>query len=348
MPSAPEYRRGSVRLRAAGDLAGAVRPRRHLAGVLSAAVARVSRIVCRDWSTAPPGRRSVRRACGCCSAGFFASMLGIVLGATIGSSRVGARISRADARIRAAAAGFGHHSGRDPVLRPVQSHVGRRDRIRRDLAGAAVERLRLQFDPGPAAGSLGRARLQPRRIICARSPFRRRRRTSCRACASVSRSRSFWRSLPRCRRRLPGIGRDIFMAQRSFRSADLYAGLILLGVDRLCGQLRAADVREDALLRWRTPIFLRGPVVVAYFVGTDVGGTFTDLWVSESSGRTRVFKTPTTKDVLSGVIDAVEHRGGCLRTVFERVLRTDRTLRTWHDGRPQCAADRPGRQEPRS
>jgi N-methylhydantoinase A len=44
---------------------------------------------------------------------------------------------------------------------------------------------------------------------------------------------------------------------------------------------------------------------VAYFVGTDVGGTFTDLWVSESSGQTRVFKTPTTKDVLGGVIDAI-------------------------------------------
>lgn len=45
---------------------------------------------------------------------------------------------------------------------------------------------------------------------------------------------------------------------------------------------------------------------MAYFVGTDVGGTFTDLWVSESSGRTCVFKTPTTKDVLGGVIDAVK------------------------------------------
>jgi N-methylhydantoinase A len=50
---------------------------------------------------------------------------------------------------------------------------------------------------------------------------------------------------------------------------------------------------------------VKGTNVVAYFVGTDVGGTFTDLWVSESSGQTRVFKTPTTKDVLSGVIDAV-------------------------------------------
>ena len=28
---------------------------------------------------------------------------------------------------------------------------------------------------------------------------------------------------------LPGLGRDIFLAQRSFRSAELYAGLIVLG-----------------------------------------------------------------------------------------------------------------------
>ena len=28
---------------------------------------------------------------------------------------------------------------------------------------------------------------------------------------------------------LPGLGRDIFFAQRNFRSADLYAGLIMLG-----------------------------------------------------------------------------------------------------------------------
>ena len=43
---------------------------------------------------------------------------------------------------------------------------------------------------------------------------------------------------------------------------------------------------------------------MGFFVGTDVGGTFTDLWVSASDGRTRVFKSPTTKDVLGGVLDA--------------------------------------------
>ena len=45
---------------------------------------------------------------------------------------------------------------------------------------------------------------------------------------------------------------------------------------------------------------------MGFFVGTDVGGTFTDLWVSGSDGHTRVFKSPTTKDVLSGVIEAIK------------------------------------------
>ena len=42
-----------------------------------------------------------------------------------------------------------------------------------------------------------------------------------------------------------------------------------------------------------------------FFVGSDVGGTFTDLWVAADGGDTRVFKTPTTPDVLGGVIEAV-------------------------------------------
>jgi N-methylhydantoinase A len=42
-----------------------------------------------------------------------------------------------------------------------------------------------------------------------------------------------------------------------------------------------------------------------FFVGTDVGGTFTDIWVSADDGNTRVFKSPTTRDVLGGVLDAI-------------------------------------------
>jgi N-methylhydantoinase A len=42
------------------------------------------------------------------------------------------------------------------------------------------------------------------------------------------------------------------------------------------------------------------------FIGTDVGGTFTDLWVSADDGRVRIFKSPTTSDVLTGVIDVLK------------------------------------------
>ena len=41
------------------------------------------------------------------------------------------------------------------------------------------------------------------------------------------------------------------------------------------------------------------------FVGTDVGGTFTDLWVSDEAGDIRVFKSPTTADVKTGVLDVL-------------------------------------------
>jgi N-methylhydantoinase A len=44
---------------------------------------------------------------------------------------------------------------------------------------------------------------------------------------------------------------------------------------------------------------------MAFFVGTDVGGTFTDLWVADASGEARVFKSPTTVDVMGGVINVV-------------------------------------------
>lgn len=41
-------------------------------------------------------------------------------------------------------------------------------------------------------------------------------------------------------------------------------------------------------------------------VGTDIGGTFTDVWVTASDGRTAIFKSPTTSDLISGIIDALE------------------------------------------
>jgi N-methylhydantoinase A len=44
---------------------------------------------------------------------------------------------------------------------------------------------------------------------------------------------------------------------------------------------------------------------VGFLIGTDVGGTFTDVWVAADDGEARVFKSPTTSDVLGGVLDAI-------------------------------------------
>jgi len=51
---------------------------------------------------------------------------------------------------------------------------------------------------------------------------------------------------------LPGLGRDIFLAQRNFRSADLYAGLIILGAIGFIANYVLLQF-ERRLLRWRHP-----------------------------------------------------------------------------------------------
>lgn len=40
-------------------------------------------------------------------------------------------------------------------------------------------------------------------------------------------------------------------------------------------------------------------------VGTDVGGTFTDLWALTDEGRTAVVKAPSTGDIITGILDAI-------------------------------------------
>ena len=52
---------------------------------------------------------------------------------------------------------------------------------------------------------------------------------------------------------LPGIGRDIVLAQRNFRSADLYGGLILLGLIGLSANHALLAIERHAL-RWRSPV----------------------------------------------------------------------------------------------
>lgn len=48
-----------------------------------------------------------------------------------------------------------------------------------------------------------------------------------------------------------------------------------------------------------------GAASSGWIIGTDVGGTFTDLWLSSPEGESLVCKSPTTADVYSGVINAV-------------------------------------------
>ena len=42
-----------------------------------------------------------------------------------------------------------------------------------------------------------------------------------------------------------------------------------------------------------------------WVIGTDVGGTFTDLWLRSPDGMSLVCKSPTTSDVVTGVVNAV-------------------------------------------
>lgn len=41
-------------------------------------------------------------------------------------------------------------------------------------------------------------------------------------------------------------------------------------------------------------------------VGTDVGGTFTDLWVRVDDGRQAVLKSPSTADIIGGILNALD------------------------------------------
>ncbi len=51
---------------------------------------------------------------------------------------------------------------------------------------------------------------------------------------------------------LPGLGQNILLAQRSYRSPELYAGIATLGLmGFVANQLLLAA--ENRLLRWRAP-----------------------------------------------------------------------------------------------
>ena len=63
---------------------------------------------------------------------------------------------------------------------------------------------------------------------------------------------------------------------------------------------------SDRLPREEGKIEGSGQNGLKFRVGTDVGGTFTDVWVAANDGRTKTFKSPSTGDILTGVVDALE------------------------------------------
>lgn len=56
---------------------------------------------------------------------------------------------------------------------------------------------------------------------------------------------------------------------------------------------------------------------MSFFIGTDVGGTFTDVWVADGVTRPRVFKSPTTQDVIGGVLAGVRLAAAAYDLSFE-------------------------------
>jgi N-methylhydantoinase A len=67
------------------------------------------------------------------------------------------------------------------------------------------------------------------------------------------------------------------------------------------------------------------PAAPRLHVGTDVGGTFTDLWAIGDDGRQIVVKAPTTPDIITGILDAIGLAAGQLGlSVGEFCARVDR------------------------
>lgn len=57
-----------------------------------------------------------------------------------------------------------------------------------------------------------------------------------------------------------------------------------------------------------------------WVVGTDVGGTFTDVWLRDASGRTVVRKAPTTADVVTGLLAGLTTAAAAVDVDLERLL----------------------------
>lgn len=57
---------------------------------------------------------------------------------------------------------------------------------------------------------------------------------------------------------------------------------------------------------------------MGFFIGTDVGGTFTDMWVAEPGRPASVIKSPTTPDVMGGVLQCAKLAADAANLTFEQ------------------------------
>ena len=158
-----------------------------------------------------------------------ASIAGVALGALIGSSRTARDLHRADARIPASPARFRRHSGGDRDLRPHASDGARRDRASA-RSGRCCSRRCTASPPSSRVSSKSSGR----------SVFRAGREH-----AKISLPSAAPDILAGLRlgltvslilavvcemiAGLDGLGQWVLLAARAYKSADIFAGVVLLG-----------------------------------------------------------------------------------------------------------------------
>ena len=83
---------------------------------------------------------------------------------------------------------------------------------------------------------------------------------------------------------------------------------------------------------------------MVFFVGSDVGGTFTDLWVASGDGRSGLPESPLPPMFWSWRNERDAPRCGALRALTLGFLPPDRAIRaSWHHHWTQRTSDRPRR-----
>ena len=89
---------------------------------------------------------------------------------------------------------------------------------------------------------------------------------------------------------------------------------------------------------------LRAPPLAPWRIGIDVGGTFTDLVLTDSAAVSQVVKVPSVPaDPSQGVLSALQRLAANLDCTVRDVLRL-RAVRAWLDGGDEPHAGGQGRQ----